>query len=158
MHPYNCRCRECWNNGPVIPASSSRSVSQVIPSFGKAVGQVIPSSSAVPGPRGSMGATGAPGATGATGPAGPAGPQGPAGEPGSSAAFVDGEVPAGSINGINLVFTTSSPYVSGSTHLYLNGLRQRIGGSFDYTESGSDTITMVSAPQVGDSILIDYRV
>lgn len=171
MHPYNCQCRECTNNGPVITSTLRRSVSRIIPSS-----SAVPGPPGPPGPRGSEGPTGRTGPVGPPGPAGPAGsdgeigpagPEGPAGPQGEigpqgpagtgSASFVDSEIPGGDIDGINLIFTTAVPYISGSTHLYLNGLRQRKGG-FDYTESGVGTITMIEAPRVGDTLLIDYRI
>jgi hypothetical protein len=72
--------------------------------------------------------------------------------------FVDGETPGGTPNGTLVTFTLANPPGgSGSAlHLYRNGLRQKAG--VDYTISGS-TITFlpVSVPQVGDSLLADYR-
>jgi len=72
--------------------------------------------------------------------------------------FVDGEVPAGTINGTNLVFTTAqtaNPIMS--LALYRNGLRLR--ANVDYSISGT-TITFGTglAPQLGDLLLCSYRV
>jgi len=69
--------------------------------------------------------------------------------------FVAGEAPAGTINGSNTVFTLANTPVAGTEQVYLNGVRQRRGAGLDYTISGN-TITFVSAPQPGDSILVDY--
>lgn len=72
----------------------------------------------------------------------------------SPAAFVDGEVPGGSINGSNVTFTLANTPTSGSPHLFLNGLRLVL--NTDYSISGL-TITMGSAPQTADSLIVDYR-
>ena len=77
---------------------------------------------------------------------------------GATPNFSDGETPVGTPNGTLTAFTLlNAPANSGTTlHLYRNGLRQKAG--VDYTISGS-TITFlpVSVPQVGDSLLADYR-
>jgi hypothetical protein len=69
--------------------------------------------------------------------------------------FVDKEVPTGSINSSNVTFTLSNTPVSGSEHVYLNGLLQEDGGG-DYTLSGL-TITFVVAPDTGDKLVVSYR-
>ncbi len=69
--------------------------------------------------------------------------------------YVMGEVPSGTINGTNTVFTLAAAPVANSEAVYLNGVRQRRGSGLDYTISGN-TITFVVAPQAGDSILVDY--
>lgn len=71
--------------------------------------------------------------------------------------FADGEVPAGSINGANTVFSLANiPSPAGSLDLYLNGLLMNQGG--DYTLS-NNVITFVTAstPQSGDTLLGSYR-
>jgi hypothetical protein len=73
----------------------------------------------------------------------------------STSGFVDKEVPSGSINGTNTVFTVASTPVAGSTNLWLNGVLQTPGG-VDYTESGV-TQTFVTAPPVGSTLLVSYR-
>ena len=70
--------------------------------------------------------------------------------------FVDKETPAGSINGSNVTFTMANTPVSGSEHVYLNGLLQEVGGGNDYTISGG-TITMSVAPLTGERIKVSYR-
>lgn len=69
---------------------------------------------------------------------------------------VDGETPAGTLDGANLVFTLAFPPAASSLHLYRNGLRQKIG--LDYILSGN-TITFLAAavPQAGDTLIADYR-
>jgi hypothetical protein len=70
--------------------------------------------------------------------------------------FVDRETPSGSVNGSNTAFTLANTPVSGSEHVYLNGLLQEPGAGNDYTISGS-TITYLTAPQTGDKIRVSYR-
>jgi hypothetical protein len=71
--------------------------------------------------------------------------------------FADGEVPVGSINGANTVFSlANSPSPAGSLDLYLNGLLMK--QSSDYTLS-NNVVTFVTAstPQSGDTLLGSYR-
>jgi len=74
----------------------------------------------------------------------------------TSSNFVDKEVPSGSINGSNTSFTLANTPVSGSEHVYLNGLLMRSGAGNDYTISGT-TITMATAPLSGEFICVSYR-
>lgn len=67
---------------------------------------------------------------------------------------VIGEVPTGTVNGTNTVFTTASAYLTNSTAIYRNGLRQLRGT--DYTESGASQITFSTAPSNGTTLIIDY--
>jgi hypothetical protein len=46
--------------------------------------------------------------------------------------------------------------VSGSEHVYLNGVLQEPGTGNDYTISGA-TITMAVAPQASDKLVVSYR-
>jgi hypothetical protein len=75
-----------------------------------------------------------------------------------TAVFVDGEVPAGTINGTNTTFTlANAPNPSASLKLYKNGVLLAQG--VDYSLSGA-TITFLSTkatPQAGDSLLASYR-
>lgn len=71
--------------------------------------------------------------------------------------FADSEVPSGSINGANTVFTlVNTPSPVASLELYLNGLRLDL--NVDYALSGK-TITFFtgSTPQTGDLLLASYR-
>lgn len=70
--------------------------------------------------------------------------------------FVDKEIPSGSINGSNTAFTLANTPVSGSEHLYLNGVLQESGAGNDYTISGT-TITMATAPLSGEKLRVSYR-
>jgi len=67
------------------------------------------------------------------------------------------EVPTGTINGSNAVFNIANIPSGNTQEVYLNGVRQRPGGGFDYTISGT-TITFTEAPPVGSHILVDYFV
>lgn len=74
----------------------------------------------------------------------------------SNSNFVDKETPSGSVNGSNAAFTLANTPVSGSEHVYLNGLLQESGSGNDYTISGT-TITMATAPLAGEKIRVSYR-
>jgi hypothetical protein len=84
------------------------------------------------------------------------GSSGPCGT--ASPTFVDQEVPAGTVNGLNRAFTTSATATpQTSLALYRNGILQKIGQ--DYTLSGNAiTFGAASVPQVGDTLLASYRV
>lgn len=60
-------------------------------------------------------------------------------------------------NEINKVFTTSEPFVSGSTIVYVNGVRQFRGTNEDYTETADNEITFALAPYADDRIIVDYQ-
>lgn len=119
------------------------------------------------GPRGEKGKDGAgggrggDGAPGPQGPAGPLGPTGPQGVPGPKGDQGDplvhaSEDPTDAQDGVNTTYTTLFNYVSGSTRVYLNGLRQRTGSGNDYTETSANTIDFEFAPLAFDIIRIDY--
>jgi hypothetical protein len=72
--------------------------------------------------------------------------------------FVDGEAPAGAINGVNNLFTlTQSPNPASSLAIYRSGVRLR--SAADYTVSGS-SVSFVSGhvPQTGDVLQCFYRI
>lgn len=73
---------------------------------------------------------------------------------GEGATFVDDEVPAGTKDGSNLTFTLAYTPISGSLKLFLGGAKLEITN--DYSVSGK-TITMVFAPESGETLLADYR-
>jgi len=64
------------------------------------------------------------------------------------------EALTGTQNGSNEVFTTTDNYISGTTVLWRNGLREVLG--VGYTESGAGQITFTTAPLTTDVIRIDY--
>jgi hypothetical protein len=84
---------------------------------------------------------------GSTGPCGASGP-----------AFIDGETPAGVVNGSNATFTlANAPSPSTSLSLYRNGLLQEQG--LDYNVNGAGiTFLTASLPQPGDVLLASYRI
>jgi len=74
----------------------------------------------------------------------------------TNANFSDSEIPNGVIDGANAVFTLKNVPVSGSVHLYLNGIRQRL--TTDFSVSGKTiTYTAGAKPQAGDNHVADYR-
>lgn len=63
----------------------------------------------------------------------------------------------GEIDGINKVFTTTDKYLSGTTQVFVNGLKQKRGSA--YTESGEKEITFSDAPSTEgfeDELIINY--
>jgi len=72
--------------------------------------------------------------------------------------FVDGEIPAGQIDGFNAVFTlANAPTPPSSLTLFRNGVLQKEG--LDYTLSGSQiSFAAVSVPQPDDILTGSYRV
>lgn len=74
---------------------------------------------------------------------------------GLAAHIVTREVPSGTINGSNTVFTLANTPVAGTECVFLNGLLQNVGVGNDYTISGA-TITFVTAPDAGSVILVNY--
>lgn len=71
--------------------------------------------------------------------------------------FVDGEVPSGTINGINTVFTlAAAPSPAVSLKLFRNGLL--VQPTVDYSLAGN-TITFLPAsiPAPGDALKVSYR-
>jgi hypothetical protein len=76
---------------------------------------------------------------------------------GSQPSFVDGDSPAGIVDGSNTSFTLSAvPDPASSLAVYRNGVLQKI--TQDYTFTGS-TLQFVAAaaPQPGDTLLASYR-
>jgi hypothetical protein len=82
------------------------------------------------------------------------------------AAFLDSEISGtivnlnnsnltGLINGINTIFLTATEFLPGSTKLYRNGVRQKLG--IDYTESTTVGVVFTIAPLTGDILVIDYQ-
>jgi hypothetical protein len=83
---------------------------------------------------------------------------GPCGSATSVPVFVDLETPAGTINGVNMIFTLSgAPLPAESLHLYRNGVLQRAGVDFNVTGS-TVTFLSVSTPQSGDILQTSYRI
>ncbi len=76
----------------------------------------------------------------------------------TNANFVDSEIPGGSINGLNTVFTlANTPALAADVTLYRNGILQANG--MDYTLAGNTvTFSNSGAPQTGDELLAYYRI
>jgi hypothetical protein len=74
------------------------------------------------------------------------------------ASFVDGETPAGTLDGSNAIFTiTRSPSPSASLSVYRNGVLQVAGA--DFSASGATvTFNSGSIPQAGDILIASYRI
>jgi len=81
------------------------------------------------------------------------GAQGPAG-PAGNGTQVFNETPTGTVDGSNAVFTTAHAFQPGSTAVYINGLRERLG--VGYTETTSTSLTFSQPPTSGDELIIDY--
>jgi hypothetical protein len=88
---------------------------------------------------------------------GSSGPCGSASTGSSGPGFVDQDVPTGTIDGSNTVFTLSqAPSPAASLLLYRNGVLLKAG--VDYTLSGlMVTFGSLSVPQSGDLLLASYR-
>lgn len=59
-------------------------------------------------------------------------------------------------NSINKEYTLTQNYQSGTTKVYVNGVRYSPGAGNDYTETLPNKITFTNAPDNGDLILVDY--
>jgi len=70
---------------------------------------------------------------------------------------VIGEIPSGVKNGVNAVFSTTTPYQNNTTKIYFNGRRLVIGVTADYTEAPPNNITLNRIPESNDYVVIDYH-
>jgi hypothetical protein len=68
--------------------------------------------------------------------------------------LIYGEVPVGSVNGVNKAFTTANTYRPNQLSVFLNGVRQR--RTNDYTETSNQAFSFVAAPISGDILSVDY--
>jgi hypothetical protein len=83
------------------------------------------------------------------------GSSGPCG--GVQPSFVDGDSPAGIVDGSNTSFTLSAvPNPASSLAVYRNGMLQKIGQDYSLTGSTIQFVT-AGAPQPGDTLLAGYR-
>lgn len=83
------------------------------------------------------------------------GAPGQTGPPGDNTGVFN-EVPQGTQDGENDVFTTAYAFVSGSTAVVRNGLREQLG--YSYIEVAPNGITFTTAPLVDDVLTVDYLV
>jgi hypothetical protein len=74
--------------------------------------------------------------------------------PPSTVPVVFGETPAGSIDGVNQIFTTSFVYSPNQLAVFLCGVRLRRVD--DYIETSNSTFQLVAPPLSGDSLTVDY--
>lgn len=72
----------------------------------------------------------------------------------STSNLIVGEIPSGSVNGSNKVFTAANTITSGTLEVFVNG--QALTLTADYTFTSPSTITMSIAPATGSNILINY--
>ncbi|MEO8026187.1 MAG: hypothetical protein ABI823_06920 [Bryobacteraceae bacterium] len=88
---------------------------------------------------------------------GSSGPCGGGGGGGILPIFVDGETPAGLVNGMNLAFALNfAPSPTASLEVYRNGIRMKSG--VDFTLSNKTiTFFVAAAPQTGDILTAAYR-
>lgn len=72
--------------------------------------------------------------------------------------FADNEVPSGTIDGSNAVFTLAhTPNPALSLDLFKNG-QEMIAGGVDFTlATATITFTAGSKPQTGDTLICSYR-
>jgi hypothetical protein len=137
-------------SGAVVEAEAPAMPSIIMPAPSTTF-PVIP----VPGIQGRPGPPGEPGPEGPEGVQGVEGPPGIQGPSGANAPVFN-EVPGGIQNGLNQVFTLAFTYQMGSTQVFRNGLRQKLGSG--YTESAARQITFSDAPLAGEEITVDYFV
>lgn len=69
--------------------------------------------------------------------------------------FVKRETPSGAMDGTNASFALAFTPITGTEEVFLNGILQVLGGSNDYTISGS-TITIVTPPVASDVLRVSY--
>lgn len=73
-----------------------------------------------------------------------------------SSDFITDEIPTGSIDGVNALFTTLFPYRKNSVEVYLNGVK--LFPINDFTEGPlSQQLTFVSPPDIGGMLRINYK-
>ena len=86
------------------------------------------------------------------------GSSGPCGGGGGvGASFADAEIPSGTVNGLNAVFTlASTPSPAGSLALYRNGLLMRQGTDYQISLNVV-TFFLASIPKSGDTLVASYR-
>jgi hypothetical protein len=68
--------------------------------------------------------------------------------------FIYGETPSPSVNGAQLVFTTANAYIAGTLVVTRGTLRMH--PIADFTETSSNTFTMVVAPESNEPLIVDY--
>lgn len=72
----------------------------------------------------------------------------------SPASRVVGEVPDGTKDGVNAIFTTANAFYLGTTEVYVNGLREQLG--MGYTETAPNVLVLSFVPSPDDDIVVSY--
>jgi hypothetical protein len=86
------------------------------------------------------------------------GSSGPCGSGSGAYSFMDGDVPSGTVNGSNDLFTLAAvPNPATSLYLYRNGLLQEAGTDYTLINNNMVQFTTTGTPQVGDTLLANYR-
>ncbi len=57
-----------------------------------------------------------------------------------------------------MIFTLQNSYISGTTHVYLNGIRLTPGLSYDYIETIPDQIEFNYPLFSTDQLIVDYKI
>lgn len=70
--------------------------------------------------------------------------------------FINNEDHSSECNGVDTDFFVVEFYHPNTTHVYLNGLRQRLGVQYNENADGY-TVAFVTAPLTGDELVIDYQ-
>jgi len=84
------------------------------------------------------------------------GSSGPCGPPQTS--FIDGDIPAGIVDGANTRFTLSAtPSPASSLAVYRNGLLQAAGADYTVVNNNVVQFSAATVPQPGDALLATYR-
>jgi hypothetical protein len=68
--------------------------------------------------------------------------------------LINGEIPSGSLNGTNVLFTTTYPFKASTLSVFLNGVK--LMRNVDYTLNIPQQFTLVSAPLSTDYLRVDY--
>jgi hypothetical protein len=71
--------------------------------------------------------------------------------------FVDRETPSGALNGSNATYTLVNTPLSGTEHVYYNGILMEPGTGNDYTISGGTITWLTPLPVSGEKIRVSYR-
>ncbi len=75
-----------------------------------------------------------------------------------SAGFIDAEIPAGTLDGVNATFTlANTPSPTSSTAVFRNGLLMKQTGDYNIS-TNSVTFVAGAIPQPTDSLLVSYRI
>lgn len=68
--------------------------------------------------------------------------------------FIYGETPTPETDGVETEFFTEHDYIAGTLCVTRGSLRMHPTG--DYSETGSNSFTMVSAPDSNEPLIVDY--